>query len=479
MPIKLKGSNVVPAYTSIVQPATDYKYKQLRAREALINEISAWISLTGLVWLLFDEKAMLFEFQTWQHFMPTARNPATVQQMNDFELQIEGSCDIPGLTVAHLEVQAKRDGVVQTYYALPLGFEAFAIYPSFFLICVLLWSAGFQSYRSSMLNRSLHQMENCHHLSCFEFLIVSSWLAVVAHVLLWVKVYSLKTPAVADGTKLVFLAGTTLVAFLLMLSGYPYWGNGSDFGRWIEYVLTSPLQIFLIACSVWRRDRAMLYALFAAQANLIICGALIELCFAKIYSCQTKADSAGQTEGVWSTTAHASDSDSNEDTHVDKALAKHEAYQRKGRRAMWVTLFELVLVWFSFSVIWYIIISQFQRQKANAGACDACAKYEASTCPTRPLESCELAGGKCQGRDDIPPAVFWIISTQCLLFGLFGVVQSVQIYLSRNVVSKALARRTWYMVSYYYAILSVTAKSALEIGFLVMLSQMPSAVRKA
>jgi len=58
-------------------------------------------------------------------------------------------------------------------------------------------------------------------------------------------------------------------------------------------------------------------------------------------------------------------------------------------------------------------------------------------------------------------------------------VQSLQIYRLRSVQSSEQISTAWLRSSYYYVILSVTAKSVLEIGFLVMLSQMPGSVRRA
>jgi hypothetical protein len=170
-----------------------------------------------------------------------------------------------------------------------------------------------------------------------------------------------------------------------------------------------------------------------------------------------------------------------EDESSNKFLTAHIASkQRRHSTAVYTTLSVLSLAWSSFAVTWYLVITQFQRQSKHAGACDACARHTAATCPTTgSADVCELAAGTCQGRNDIPAAVRWIVATQCLLFGLFGLVQSLQIYRMRSVSTREQARSAWLRVSYYYAILSVTAKSVLEIGFLVMLSQMPGSVRTA
>jgi len=104
-------------------------------------------------------------------------------------------------------------------------------------------------------------------------------------------------------------------------------------------------------------------------------------------------------------------------------------------------------------------------------------------CVTCPLKSeqgvCEARQGLCQGQNDIPDVVLVILSTQCLLFGLFGVVQTLQLLLSGNVHGEQGSGEAWYTVALAYAVLSVTAKTTLEIGFLVMLTQMPEELDRA
>jgi len=98
-------------------------------------------------------------------------------------------------------------------------------------------------------------------------------------------------------------------------------------------------------------------------------------------------------------------------------------------------------------------------------------------CVNCPLKSkqgmCEARHGLCQGQNDIPDVVLIILSTQCLLFGLFGDVQTLQLLLSGNVHGQQESAEAWYTVALAYAVLSVTAKTTLEIEFLVMLTQMP------
>ena len=481
MPIRMKQPTVGAPYASVPALRLPSEAHVMQRREAFVNELSAWISLAGLTVLLMDKNAMVFEFITWQSFIPTARNPSTVGYMRDFRAELQESCDIPKLAIANFQVSIETNKVMSTYTAMPLAFEMTAFHPSFLLIWVHAWSAGFQSYRSSMLYKALDKPATGRQPGRFERLSLSVWLAVCAHVLLWWRILSLEALDVSNGVKIVFLAVTSVVAFWPLLSGARYKGDLPDIGRWLEYSLTLPLQIVIVACSVWIRDRASLYALFSAQVTLMMCGKTIEDNVQKIYRCNEKITRhelfIDRTDPNSDTTNW---SDCEEDNNL-KTMADHvTSKQRKRSQAVYVVLNVLVLAWSAFALIWYVIITQFQRQNKHAGACDACAAFTAAACPTSgSADICEITGGACQGRKDIPPAVKWIVTTQCLLFGLFGLIQSLQIYSLRNVTSRELATAAWHRVSYSYAILSVAAKSVLEIGFLVMLTQMPASVRRA
>ena len=46
-----------------------------------------------------------------------------------------------------------------------------------------------------------------------------------------------------------------------------------------------------------------------------------------------------------------------------------------------MALATLVIAWVTFALIWFVIVTQFQRQSHTAGQCDNCASYPA-VCPT-------------------------------------------------------------------------------------------------
>jgi len=104
-----------------------------------------------------------------------------------------------------------------------------------------------------------------------------------------------------------------------------------------------------------------------------------------------------------------------------------------------------------------------------------------TVCPTTGKDNyCQLDDeSKCTGRTQIPSAVSFIVASQCLAFALFGVVLTAQFALSFGQHGERKVKSAWYTVSMVYAVLSVTAKTSLEIGFLVMLSQMPESTVRA
>jgi len=110
---------------------------------------------------------------------------------------------------------------------------------------------------------------------------------------------------------------------------------------------------------------------------------------------------------------------------------------------------------------------------------------ECNACPTTaPNDVCKIdKDGKCAGRSEIPPAVLFIVGSQCLAFASFGVVITMQFVISFAIHDKKddppNSEAAWYAVAMVYAVLSVTAKITLEIGFLVMLSQMPETTLRA
>jgi ferredoxin len=309
----------------------------------------------------------------------------------------------------------------------------------------------------------------------------------------------------------IFVISLLVLCLLIIIHPFAedYQNTTPDIGRWFEYTLTAPVQVLLVALSVWSRDRSTLYALFAAQASMMLCGVVMEECIEEIYE--------------------------------NNATEDEDAPSDKRKRVVRTARGTLVIAWVTFALIWYVLISQFLRQGHIDGKCDDCGSYieycpyqwDSATntfnnktkstfdpkasyasffsahlnttikatdatdtahvlnatqihdkfckaCPTKaPDDMCKIAEDQCVGRSNTPPAVSYIVFAQCLLFASFGIVQTIQYVSSSMVETPAERQNAWYAVSIAYAVLSVTAKTTLEIAFLAMLAQMPESVVSA
>lgn len=101
----------------------------------------------------------------------------------------------------------------------------------------------------------------------------------------------------------------------------------------------------------------------------------------------------------------------------------------------------------------FVLLERFQRQKDNLDDCGYKAK--------------------------MPGFVDFVVFSEFFLFSLFGLVPSVQTVLVLTAVhpadgspDKDAAR--WGMATNAYGILSVTAKTVLEFGFLMLLESIPA-----
>lgn len=145
-----------------------------------------------------------------------------------------------------------------------------------------------------------------------------------------------------------------------------------DFWRWVEYALTSPFQILLIAGSVFIHERIQIMNLMGLQAAMVLIGYLNERFIDKFYKRARKKT-------------------------MDPSGAKVVTFTR----IMWLKLLlMLVLSWGFFVIIWYSIIQRFEEQKANLTDCEYVTK--------------------------MPKEVNFIVWSQAGLFALFGAAQTVQ-----------------------------------------------------
>jgi len=441
--------------------------------EYKLNLFSASASLLSLIILLMIDRAMLFKFQTWAPFTTSVRSATSVGLVRNFTSHYEEVCEITNLSIAKFDVNVSNDGKISSYLVMPLAYEVQQVPASLLLIWVLAVSAAYQTYRG----RFLPFLRNEDLVNRFWSMVLIIGLHAVVHATIIGRVVRLELMEKVNIG--IFVISLLVLCLLIIIHPFAedYQNTTPDVGRWFEYTLTAPVQVVLVALSVWSRDRSTLYALFAAQASMMLCGVVMEECIEEIY-------------------------ETNEVEDPDQPSDKRKRVVRTARGT-------LVIAWVTFALIWYVLISQFLRQGHIDGKCDDCGSYRTDcpiltfqdilnrsistnssgnstviptcqSCPiTAPNNMCKIADGKCVGRSNIPPAVSYIVFAQCFLFASFGIVQTIQYVFSSMVETPVERQNAWYAVSIAYAVLSVVAKTTLEIAFLAMLAQMPESVVSA
>lgn len=205
-------------------------------------------------------------------------------------------------------------------------------------------------------------------------------------------------------------------------------GSGPDFSRWLEYAITSPLQILIVASIFSLGNSNLLLTLACLQGALVILGFLLELIMDDIMI------------------------NSNDESNKSDKSDKKESKVVNPQRNFIELLFVLFTSIFFHIVIWYIIINTFLSQLNTAKDCS----------------DVDI---------EIPPIVTFIIGIQCFFFSTFGLVLCFQafyvIFCANfcNYVSLYKQRRKiWYTVTVCYSILSVLAKGSLEYGFIFFIT---------
>jgi len=192
--------------------------------------------------------------------------------------------------------------------------------------------------------------------------------------------------------------------------------SGPDFWRWLEYALTSPLQRIIIAASFYVRDEHTLLALGCVQGTLVLLGYTLETQIETIYTYKDQE----RTNDSWTPQRKS--------VHVAKLMLL------------------LTSVYFFHAVVWYIVFENYiSLQKATVD---------------------------CANPVSMPDAIIYLVVAECVLFTLFGLVQTVQIIcaLFAQEFHTQKTRDTWTTVSAYYYVLSVVAKLLLEFLFLNLIN---------
>jgi hypothetical protein len=200
--------------------------------------------------------------------------------------------------------------------------------------------------------------------------------------------------------------------------------SGPEFSRWLEYFFTSPLQILIVSSSFGFATVDALLGQSGMQAALVLLGYSIEKQVKKIYKRRERQDVDGKNY-----------------RSKKKRFYHILAGWNVADIRIWVFLF---FSWALHIAIWGI---------PNVTGFGIGGKYWLMR---KQLESCV------QGVT-IPDAVTAIYWLQYILFTLFGIVCSAHVLWAktRNFTQQ---KRDWRFVSGMYSILSVSAKTALEVG---------------
>ena len=204
---------------------------------------------------------------------------------------------------------------------------------------------------------------------------------------------------------------------------------GPDFARWFEYLMTSPFQIIVVCLAFGFSDLNLLLMTACVQAGMMILGYNIEVNLKKTYrSGRVKAPNHKQKHLGWKT-----------QKKVCFGLA-------------WLFHF---LIWgwpqFGIPASWWGIGGLYQLQKDINKNCEC-----------RDQDNCEF---------EVPSFVLFIYYSQFVLFTIFGAVCTWQYATAKQMESRIAESLEWLKFTRIYALCSITAKTLLEVGFILFVTQ--------
>lgn len=201
--------------------------------------------------------------------------------------------------------------------------------------------------------------------------------------------------------------------------------SGPDFSRWLEYFFTSPLQILVVSTAFGFATIDSLIGQCGMQAALVLLGYDIEKQIKKIYKRRMAFSK----------------------TYIPARA--HHALHAWGIQDLRLFVY-LAFAWLLHYFIWGLP----EVEGHGIGG-----KF---TLLRKQLRDCEVG-------ESIPVAVQLIFYFQFILFTVFGLVataQTVSAFGSKTLTQEEIANR-WLRVSLYYSVLSVVAKTLLEVALAV------------
>ena len=272
-----------------------------------------------------------------------------------------------------------------------------------------IWSSGNQQDFNNIVTQYNTAIENkCENSSDRIFSLKSEWGDVS---------YKGTFVNVADSCYNPFslLAVVFLFAFLFQFQRTVDFHNASSFigyypesgpciVRWLEYAITSPLEIVLIASSFFISDVSLLYTLACLQGALIWLGYLIELLLEKI--------------------------------------------QHHGGVYCFIAPIVFSTAVFFHWIIWDIIFKKYFTERDSYNNCHGTSQNEENS--------------------TVPIVVTVIIWSEFIIFSLFGVVQLRQliVFITNYHMDNEQIESEWRTSTKFYSILSIISKTILGIAFI-------------
>lgn len=213
------------------------------------------------------------------------------------------------------------------------------------------------------------------------------------------------------------LVGIRFVSILSPFAWLPFKPTRKvEITRWLEYALTSPLQIWIVASLFFIGDILHLFAAAGAQLGLVLLGALIEYYVGRAYRQQFKQK------------------------------------PQKASEARLCAVILCVLTWLIHLGIWLPLLVLFHYQLEKAESC----------LPAVSQGNWDAAKGAVQAT----------VYIQFGLFSVFGLIltSSVLFACFRPMPDKKALDRARVQNNGIYAVFSVLAKTALDIGFLLVVT---------
>jgi len=188
--------------------------------------------------------------------------------------------------------------------------------------------------------------------------------------------------------------------------------EGPDFVRWVEYTLTSPLQIIVICSTVYIRNISDITQLSALQGALTLSGWTLEVLISSLQHSKSCM------------------------------LDGHDGHCHDFRENLQTFVVTFIYATLSHVIIWWNIFNRYFAHEQN-------------------ISSCVF------GIIQIPSIIRSIVIMQCVLFSLFGCIPLLQVvYITCSVRND----NTFLFAAFAYAVLSVTSKGLLAIMFIKLVT---------